>query len=215
MVRVAALRCVGFFQHESLPGEDWDMWLRIAAHYDQGYIPQSLAYYRVHRTSITANYTLSSFLKSHLHTVRTLFARQDLPYPQQEKLAYACLDRTTALVAARLRHRGPFVRYLNRALRSQPHLFLEAETWVTLYEGCKLLVPSLALEAVGRLRARVLNGFGQPVLIDARFITGAAGGFPAPQSPIRDPWRGEGRVGASDLLVQRRQEVPGVDSDAP
>jgi O-antigen/teichoic acid export membrane protein/GT2 family glycosyltransferase len=213
MVRVAALRRVGPFQHESLPGEDWDMWLRIAAYYDQAYIPKPLAYYRVHRSSITANYTLPSFLKSHLHTMRSLFARQDLPYPQQEKRAYACLDRTTALVAARLRHRGPFVSYLTRALRSQPRLILEAETWNTLYEGCKLLVPFPALEAVGRLRERIFNGKELPgPIAQPRPIAGEAGGFPGPQSPIRDLWRGERRVGGAHELV--RQDVSGVDSDA-
>jgi hypothetical protein len=207
MVRVVALCSVGPFQHESLPGEDWDMWLRIAAYYDQGYIPEPLAYYRVHRTSITANYTLPSFLKSHLHTMRTLFARQDLPYQQQEKLAYACLDRTTALVAARLRHRGPFVRYLDRALRSKPRLLMEAETWNTLYEGCKLLVPFAVLGFVTRLRARVFNGKGQPVLVHAGLAEDARGEFPSMQFSVRELSWGERRVGAP--------EASGVDSDAP
>jgi O-antigen/teichoic acid export membrane protein/glycosyltransferase involved in cell wall biosynthesis len=193
MVRLSALRRVGPFQHKSLPGEDWDMWLRIAAYYDQVYIPKPLAYYRVHQDSITANYNLASFLDSHLHTLRTLFARSDLSYPQLEKLAYACLDRTTALVAARLRQRGPFARYLTRALRSQPRLFLEAETWNTLYEGCKLIVPFPALEAVGRLRGKVFKGRRRPgPMAEPRPSTGEAGGFAALQSPIS-----------------------GVDSDAP
>lgn len=34
-------------------GEDWDMWLRIAAIYPVALIPQPLAYYRVHSASIT------------------------------------------------------------------------------------------------------------------------------------------------------------------
>jgi glycosyltransferase involved in cell wall biosynthesis/O-antigen/teichoic acid export membrane protein len=185
MVRVAALRRVGPFQPESLPGEDWDMWLRIGAYYDQAYIPKPLAYYRVHQNSITASYTLASFLDSHLHTLRTLFARPDLSYPHLEKLAYASLDRTTALVAARLRHRGPFARYLTRALRSQPRLFLEVETWNTLYEGCKLLVPFPALEAVGRLKGKVFNRRRRPgPMAEPHPSTGEAGGFTALQSPI-------------------------------
>jgi glycosyltransferase involved in cell wall biosynthesis len=148
MLRKAALQRVGPFQRESFPGEDWDMWLRITAHYDEAYIPKPLAYYRVHRNSITAGYTLSGFTDSHRRTLQALFARPDLPYPQLENLAYACLDRNTAQVAARLRHRGPFARHLTRALRSQPRLLLERETWNTLFEGAKAFLPLAPLRAV-------------------------------------------------------------------
>jgi glycosyltransferase involved in cell wall biosynthesis len=34
-------------------GEDWEMWVRIAAHYDVAYTPQILAEYRVHNNSIS------------------------------------------------------------------------------------------------------------------------------------------------------------------
>jgi glycosyltransferase involved in cell wall biosynthesis len=156
MVRMTALRRVGPFRQESVPGEDWDMWLRFAAYYDQAYIPKPLGYYRIHRESATAQYSLSSFIDSHLHTLRVLFARTDLPYPRLENLAYAYVDRTTAHLAARLRQRGSFARHLARALRSQPRLFLEGRTWSTLFEGAKLLVPLPALEAARRLKERIL-----------------------------------------------------------
>ena len=35
-------------------GEDWEMWVRIAAHYDVAYTPQILAEYRMHSRSISA-----------------------------------------------------------------------------------------------------------------------------------------------------------------
>ena len=156
------------------------MWLRFAAHYDQAYIAKPLGYYRVHQDSATARYTLSSFVDSHLHTLRVLFGRRDLPYVQLENLAYACLDRTTAHVAARLGHRGAFARHLSRGLRSQPRLFLEGETGNTLYEGFKLLVPFPALKAVRRLRGKRPAG----VTVEPRPTTGEAGGLPALQTPI-------------------------------
>lgn len=34
-------------------GEDWEMWVRIAAHFDVAYTPETLADYRVHRNSIS------------------------------------------------------------------------------------------------------------------------------------------------------------------
>jgi O-antigen/teichoic acid export membrane protein/glycosyltransferase involved in cell wall biosynthesis len=193
MVRMTALRRVGSFQQESVPGEDWDMWLRFAAHYDQAYIAKPLGYYRIHQDSATARYTLSSFVDSHLHTLRVLFGRRDLPYPQLENLAYACLDRTTAHVAARLGHRGPFVGHLRRALWNQARLLLEGETWNTVYEGFKLLVPFPALRAVRRLRRKSLTGRRSAgATVEPRPTTGEAGGLPALQ----------------------RQDVSGVDSDA-
>lgn len=39
MLRKSALKRVGPFQIDSFLGEDWDVWLRIAAHYDLAYVP--------------------------------------------------------------------------------------------------------------------------------------------------------------------------------
>jgi len=157
MVRRAVLQRVGPFQQECVPGEDWDVWLRIAAYFDQAYISRPLAYYRVHRNSATAGYTVFSVADSHRSTLRALFARPDLPYPHLETLAYACLDRTVARVAARLRQRGPFVRYLARALWSKPRLFLEGETWNTLYEGGKAFLPLPLFRAMRVLKRTVVS----------------------------------------------------------
>ncbi|WP_262247702.1 glycosyltransferase [Parapedobacter soli] len=40
-------------------GEDWEMWVRIAAHYPVAYSPKLLAHYRVHSTNISTNAILS------------------------------------------------------------------------------------------------------------------------------------------------------------
>jgi glycosyltransferase involved in cell wall biosynthesis len=40
-------------------GEDWEMWIRIAAHYPVGYVPEPLADYRKHNFSITGQYVLT------------------------------------------------------------------------------------------------------------------------------------------------------------
>lgn len=39
--------------------EDWEMWVRIAAHYPVAHSPRHLAKYRVHSTNITSNYFCS------------------------------------------------------------------------------------------------------------------------------------------------------------
>ena len=196
MVRTTALQRVGPFQQESVPGEDWDMWLRIAAYFDHAYIPRPLAYYRVHQNSATAGNTVSDVADSHLNTLRALFARPDLPYAHLEGLAYACLDRTIARVAARLRQRDLLARYLLRALRSQPRLLLERETWNTLYEGLKLFVPISALKALRRLKGKLPARKPPPEMMAA--TAAEAGGPPA-----------------LELSRQSRQGVSGVDSHGP
>jgi glycosyltransferase involved in cell wall biosynthesis len=40
-------------------GEDWEMWVRIAAHYPVAHSPERLALYRVHENNITSRYFLS------------------------------------------------------------------------------------------------------------------------------------------------------------
>lgn len=40
-------------------GEDWEMWVRIAAYYPVAHSPRHLAKYRVHRKNITSNYFCS------------------------------------------------------------------------------------------------------------------------------------------------------------
>jgi len=40
-------------------GEDWEMWVRIAAHYPVAHSPKKLAQYRMHDNNITAKYFLS------------------------------------------------------------------------------------------------------------------------------------------------------------
>src|SRR5690606_32825708 len=47
-------RLGGFDSRISCYGEDWEMWVRIAAHYPVWYEPEPLAAYRVHNQSLTA-----------------------------------------------------------------------------------------------------------------------------------------------------------------
>lgn len=51
-------RLGGFYGAEY--GEDWEMWARIAAHYPVGYIPDILASYRRHRSSISGRSFLTA-----------------------------------------------------------------------------------------------------------------------------------------------------------
>jgi hypothetical protein len=54
VVRRQVYESLGGFDHRLSYGEDWEMWVRIAARYPVAYIPEPLALYRVHATSSTA-----------------------------------------------------------------------------------------------------------------------------------------------------------------
>jgi glycosyltransferase involved in cell wall biosynthesis len=76
LVRRSCFNKVGYFDHSTIPAEDWDMWLRIAKVYKVEHIPRPLVKYRLHsRESIgrQAESTLKAKLKvSQKHLSREL-----------------------------------------------------------------------------------------------------------------------------------------------
>jgi hypothetical protein len=152
MLRRSVLRTVSPFQPLSVPGEDWDMWMRVAAQYDLVYTPETIAHYRIHPTSITSGYTVDRVVASHEYTLGRIFGDPDFRYAHMNGYAYACLDRTVALIAARLRDRGAFARRLAGAIRKHPGFLLERETAGVAYEGLKSLLPRPLLAAGRKLR---------------------------------------------------------------
>jgi glycosyltransferase involved in cell wall biosynthesis len=56
MINKKAMDEVGLFDEDSYI-EDWDMWLRIADKYPFAFVDEFLAYYRLHGTNISSNYT--------------------------------------------------------------------------------------------------------------------------------------------------------------
>lgn len=48
LIRREVFEKVGLFDEQTLGADDWEMWLRIAAHYELDFVPRSLALYRVH-----------------------------------------------------------------------------------------------------------------------------------------------------------------------
>ena len=156
MVRKSCFEEPGGFRQEFVPGEDWEMWLRIAAHHDVIYIGRPLARYRSHPASLTAGFTVKSVEASHSKILRSLFSENGLAEHQDwEAYAYASNDRTLARLAGHLRERPAFLRYLGVALRRRPALLLEKETWGTLYVGAKTFVPQPLLHALRNVKNRI------------------------------------------------------------
>jgi len=66
-------------------GEDWEMWVRIAAHYPVAHSPERLARYRIHNNNISSRYFLSGqHIKDIAFVIKTI--RQYLPPHQRKKL---------------------------------------------------------------------------------------------------------------------------------
>ncbi|HEY5625339.1 MAG TPA: glycosyltransferase, partial [Dehalococcoidia bacterium] len=152
MIRKSVRDRVTPFRQKAVPGEDWDMWLRVAAAYDVVHLPISACYYRVHDDSITSAYTVERVVRSHLYTLDTIFGNPTFRYAYLRSYAYACLDRTIARVAARARERKLFFGELRNALVRQPSIALEGATMATVVEGLKAMVPAPVIRAGKRLR---------------------------------------------------------------
>jgi glycosyltransferase involved in cell wall biosynthesis len=66
-------------------GEDWEMWVRIAANYPMAHSPERLAQYRVHSNNISSRYFLSGqHIKDIAFVIKTI--QQYLPPDQRKKL---------------------------------------------------------------------------------------------------------------------------------
>lgn len=154
MLRRSVLDTVEMFDQRAVPGEDWDMWMRVAAEYDVAFTPEVVAHYRIHPTSITSGYTVENVLASHLFTLDRLFAAPDFRHANLKPYAYACLDRTIALIAARTRKRRACVSRLASAVRRCPGTTFDRETAGVVYEAAKSLLPAQMISLGRRIRRR-------------------------------------------------------------
>jgi glycosyltransferase involved in cell wall biosynthesis len=87
----------GFDPRAGLMGEDWEMWVRIAAHYPVWYEPEPLALYRVHDSSITSALSAERYVRE-LRTVIDL-NRRLLPPERADRITEKALEiaATTAI----------------------------------------------------------------------------------------------------------------------
>ncbi|TRZ52750.1 glycosyltransferase [bacterium] len=78
VIRKSVFEHVGYFDEDRAEriGEDWDMWLRIAACYPIGLVSQPLAYYRVHTTSIMGGEDPLRRLRGELGVIKKAVARE-------------------------------------------------------------------------------------------------------------------------------------------
>jgi glycosyltransferase involved in cell wall biosynthesis len=101
-------RLGGFDRRISSYGEDWEMWVRIAAHYPVWYEVEPLALYRIHKSSLTGNTIRTGENARDLRQVMEI-NRAHLPEEHAQawtnrakfSFALACLRRARRMLDAR------------------------------------------------------------------------------------------------------------------
>jgi len=95
LIRRDCYRKVGLYD-ETLPWEDWDMWLRIARHYSFVYSPTPSAKYRYHEKSLSHS-NRSRMLKESLKIGLKQFDLGGLKEDQKSTLIESLLGRSVEL----------------------------------------------------------------------------------------------------------------------
>jgi hypothetical protein len=153
----------GGFRERCVPGEDWDLWLRIAVRNDVVCDSHTLVRYRIHESSITAGSSLNDYSESHERILRAFFEEGAGEwYASLRDYGYASHWRTLARLAAWNREPAAWRRYLAKAVRAYPQIAFEAETWDCLASGVKSLLPAGVVRFAGSIR----KGLRQPRAAD-------------------------------------------------
>lgn len=127
-------------------GEDWEMWLRIAAHYPTGYIPEVLAEYRKHADSISGQSILTGGnirdLKAVMDTARPYFTAEQWSriLPQVKKAYAAYAIHTARSIWGRYQHRQGTRSQIREAISlsaAPPFLFQAAKLYAKMLLGIK------------------------------------------------------------------------------
>ncbi len=109
VVRRSVYEAIGGFDTRIGPvGEDWEMWVRIAAHFPVWYEPTPLAIYRVHDSSISAGASSTAAYVASLRGVIEI-NREALPAERADAItrkARAILAATAIRRASRKLHSG-------------------------------------------------------------------------------------------------------------
>ena len=108
VVRRSVYEHLGAFDRRLTCAEDWEMWVRIAAHYPVWFEPEPLAVYRMHTDSNTGRNVRTGNDTRHIHLAIDLF-RGHLPRERADALvrsaketyARAALDTSFTLVKRR------------------------------------------------------------------------------------------------------------------
>jgi len=134
LIRRACFEHVGNFNTELTPGTDWEMWIRIAEHYDFEVVPEVLAVYHLHGNQLSSN------LAPRIHSWNVLLNK------------YQPVLATRPLIAAGwLRHIGELLALDGKVRESRRFIIQSIRTYPWQKGSYLLLLLSLLPFAYGRM----------------------------------------------------------------
>ncbi len=122
LVRRDLFEQVGFFDDapEARIGEDWDMWLRIAARYPLGVVREKLATIRLHPDSMLARSSLAEKARALQKVVERAAAREPERLGRLERRASATIWYGAGVQSVRARRFDEARSYFRQTLRYRP-----------------------------------------------------------------------------------------------
>jgi glycosyltransferase involved in cell wall biosynthesis len=120
MLRRSVIEEIGTWDEKVQRAEDWNMWLRIAAHFPIKYISEPLAFYRRHADNKRSKISLDQYLESHLQVYNNvLSANRERLYHLRHR-ALSNIYYKLGLSAIKACNRRKAISYLMIAIRHQP-----------------------------------------------------------------------------------------------
>jgi glycosyltransferase involved in cell wall biosynthesis len=113
LIRRECLDRVGLFDAELSTSADWDLWRRIACHYEIGMVREPLVFYRVHGASMHRSVEL--FERDMLRAFARVFADPDAA--AVHPLRRQCYGNLYLMLAGSYLHDGRWYKCLDYALR--------------------------------------------------------------------------------------------------
>jgi glycosyltransferase involved in cell wall biosynthesis len=144
LIRRDIFEHVGYFDESALlrRREDWDMWLRIAAHVPIAYVPEALARYRLHGQTATRSEDMWTVYRSRAAVIERAMAFAPNVYTPAKEAALAALymyiGRQFALAGNARDARAMFAQ----AMRLRPRAGAAYAQWLLTLPGPTLLKAS-------------------------------------------------------------------------
>lgn len=156
LIRRQALNEVGGFDASVTPAEDWDMWLRLAVHYEFVAVQSPQVLYRISPNS--ASFNVWKMETSSLRVIEKAYtiAPQSLQHLKKHSLGNRYKYLTFKAIEGYPDRKKGFaaIRFLWNAIKNDPSLLRAKVIWKVLFRiaAITLLTPELAQAAINKFK---------------------------------------------------------------
>jgi glycosyltransferase involved in cell wall biosynthesis len=124
---------VGYFDEDLSLSEDWNMWLKIAAHFPVGLVSQPLAFYRIRATSNTGSANPQRTLQGGLTVIEKAVAREPVRLGPLKNRRMASFYSWVAGICAQKKMWFEARRMYIQAAKLSPGLFRAYAGWAACF----------------------------------------------------------------------------------